>query len=157
MIEVRRVKAKDLREVRFKVLWQYLNSASEANIDIDESEGAIHLAGVINGEIVGCASLFIQDCDRYPEIFKGTKVYRLRAMGVLESVQGMGIGAAIINHAENLCSKNEAQTIWCDAREIAWGFYSKLGFIYASCDDGYECDAYEVRNVGLHKMMYKHI
>ena len=157
MIEVRQVNVDVLKEVRFKVLWPYLNNASEANIDIDVSDGAIHLAGVVDGKIVGCASLFLQDCDRYPGIFNDTKVYRLRAMGVLESVQGMGVGAAIIENAEKLCADNKAQTIWCDAREVAWGFYSKLGFIYASCDDGYECDAYEVRNVGLHKMMYKHI
>ena len=157
MIDVIQGHAEDLREVRFKVLWPFLTSAEEANIDIDASEGAIHLAGVVDGEIVGCASLFVQDCDRYPGMFKNQKVYRLRAMGVLKEVQGMGVGAAIIKNAETLCSSENASVIWCDAREVAWGFYSKLGFKYAACEDGYECDAYEVRNVGLHKMMYKGI
>lgn len=157
MIDVRVVKAEALKGVRFKVLWPHLSSESEANIDIDGSKGALHLAGVIDGEIVGCASLFVQDCDRYPGFFDGSKVYRLRAMGVLDKVRGKGVGAVIIEKAEQLCSENGANVIWCDAREVAWGFYSKQGFIYASCDDGYECEAYEVRNVGIHKMMYKNI
>ncbi|MBM55193.1 MAG: hypothetical protein CMB32_01395 [Euryarchaeota archaeon] len=157
MIDVIQVVPEKLREVRYKVLWPFLDSAIEANIDIDKSEGAIHLAGVVNGEIVGCASLFVQDCERYPGMFADNKVYRLRAMGVLEEVQGIGVGAAIIKNAEVLCSSENASVIWCDAREVAWGFYSKLGFKYAACEDGYECDAYEVRNVGLHKMMYKGI
>lgn len=157
MIEVLEVKAEVLKDVRFKVLWPHLQSSKEATIDIDGSEGAIHLAAVVDGEVAGCASLFVQDCDRYTGIFEDSKVYRLRAMGVLDSVRGKGVGAEIIEKAELLCSENGANVIWCDAREIAWGFYSKQGFVYASCDDGYECEAYEVKNVGIHKMMHKNI
>ena len=157
MIEVFEVKAEVLKAVRFEVLWPHLHSSKEAIIDIDDSEGAIHLAGVVDSEVVGCASLFLQDCSRYPGFFSEAKVYRLRAMGVLDSVRGTGVGTEIIEKAELLCSENGANVIWCDAREIAWGFYSKNGFVYASCENGYDCEAYQVRNVGIHKMMYKNI
>ena len=157
MIEVKEVLPDDLKQVRFNVLWPFLHSTEEANIDIDNSKGAIHLAGIVEGQIVGCASLFIQNCDRYPTMFQNQKIYRLRAMGVLESVQGMGVGASIIHKSEQICRDRGFEIIWCDARELAWGFYTKLGFIYACSEDGSECDAYEVRNVGLHKMMYKSI
>ena len=157
MINVIQVEASALRGVRHKVLWPFMNSLEEAVIDIDQSEGAIHLAGVVSGKIVGCASLFIQDCHRYPEFFDEKKVYRLRAMGVDQELQGSGVGAAIIKEAEEACSRKGVKVIWCDAREIAWGFYTKQGFKFACQDDGYECEAYKVRNVGLHKMMYKRI
>ena len=157
MIEVVQVDASALRGVRHKVLWPFMNSLEEAVIDIDSSEGAIHLAGVVSGKIVGCASLFVQDCERYPGFFDGSIVYRLRAMGVDQDLQGSGVGAAIIKEAEILCSEKGFNVIWCDAREVAWGFYAKQGFDFACSINGYECDAYEVRNVGLHKMMYKRI
>jgi hypothetical protein len=157
-VEVKQVDSLELREVRYKVLWPHLESMEDAVIDIDSSEGAIHLAAFDErGKVVGVASLFVQDCDRYPNEFKGLNVYRLRAMGVLEEVQGRGVGASVIMKAQELCKAEGMDLIWCDAREVAWVFYSKMGFEFASAKDGYECDAYDVRNVGLHKMMYKHI
>jgi GNAT superfamily N-acetyltransferase len=128
MIDVKVVLPEELKQVRFEVLWPYMNSASEADIDIDNSIGAIHLGGIIDGKIVGCASLFIQQCDRYPSFFKYQNIYRLRAMGVLESVQGKGVGAAILNKAEGICRDKGVNVIWCDSREVAWDFYLKQGY-----------------------------
>lgn len=155
MIEVRKVESEVLHEVRFKVLWPHLSSAEEAVIDIDKSEGAIHLAAFDGENVVGVASIFPQACARYPEMFPNLKAYRLRAMGVLEEVQGRGVGSKIIDFAKNyLDQTTPAQVLWCDAREIAWGFYSRMDFQFACGDDGYMCDAYEVPSVGVHKMMY---
>ena len=157
MIEVRIVNSKELHKVRFEVLWPHLNSAEEAVIDIDSSHGALHFAGIVDGEIVGVASLFVQACDRYPQLFSSMKVYRLRAMGVKTDFQKSGVGVAIIEKAVSICAARGFDVIWCDAREVALGFYSKLGFEFACDSDGCECDSYQVRNIGLHKMMYRYI
>ena len=157
MIEVRKVNSTELHKVRFEVLWPHLNSEDEAVIDIDSSPGALHLAGIVDGEIVGVASLFLQTCDRHPQKFQGKRVYRLRAMGVKTDIQKSGVGAAIIEEAVSICAERGFDVIWCDAREVALGFYSKLGFEFACDSEGYECDAYQVRNIGLHKMMYRYI
>jgi GNAT superfamily N-acetyltransferase len=157
-VSVKQVDAQELREVRFKVLWPHLGSIEEAVIDIDGSDGAIHLAAFdAEANVVGVASLFLQDCERFPSEFIGLNVYRLRAMGVVVEGQGMGVGAAIISKAEEICRADDTDLIWCDAREVSWGFYSKIGFEFGGTIDGYECEAYDVKNIGLHKMMYKRI
>ena len=87
MTRVMTVQWEALKEVRYAVLWPHLKSAEDARIDIDEHEGAIHLAGMKGEEVVGVASLFLQNCDRFSGFFEGEKVYRLRAMGVLARVR----------------------------------------------------------------------
>jgi len=155
MIEVKIVPSEELHDVRFKVLWPHLHSSKEAVIDIDTTEGAIHLAAYKDNQVVGVASLFPQACARYPEMFPNMIAYRLRAMGVLHELQGEGVGAKIISFAlHHLAQTTPAQVLWCDAREVAWGFYSRCGFQFAQKFEGYECEAYELPNVGVHKMMY---
>lgn len=154
MTRVLTVEWEMLKGVRHKVLWPQLESEEEARIDIDESKGAIHLAAFNGEEVVGVASLFLQNCDRFPGFFEGDKVYRLRAMGVLNKVQGKGVGAAIIQEAMRIIEEEGVKVLWCDAREVAWGFYERCGFEFASGVEGYECEAYTVPNIGLHKMMF---
>jgi len=157
MTRVLAVQWEVLKEVRYAVLWPHLKSAEEARIDIDESEGAIHLAGMKGEEVVGVASLFLQKCDRFSGFFEGEKVYRLRAMGVLGQVRGKGVGEAIINKAVNILKEEEVKVIWCDARDVAWGFYKRCGFEFGMDEEGVECDAYTVPNIGLHKMMFRRL
>jgi len=157
MTRVLAVQWEVLKEVRYAVLWPHLKSAEDARIDIDESEGAIHLAGMKGEEVVGVASLFLQTCDRFSGFFEGEKVYRLRAMGVLGQVRGNGVGEAIINEAVKILKEEDVKVIWCDAREVAWGFYERCGFSFVADKEGVECDAYTVPNIGLHKMMYRRL
>jgi ribosomal-protein-alanine N-acetyltransferase len=157
MTSVLVVQWETLKEVRYEVLWPHLKSAEDARIDIDESEGAIHLAGMMGEAVVGVASLFLQECDRFPGLFEGEKVYRLRAMGVLGHVRGNGVGEAIINEAVNILKGEEVKVIWCDAREVAWGFYERCGFSFVTDKEGVECGAYAVPNIGMHKMMYRRL
>ena len=157
MTRVMVVQWEALKEVRYEVLWPHLKSAEDARIDIDESEGAIHLAGMMGEAVVGVASLFLQKCDRFSGFFEGEKVYRLRAMGVLAHVRGNGVGEAIINEAVRILKGEEVEVIWCDAREVAWGFYKRCGFAFVADKEGVECDAYTVPNIGLHKMMCRRL
>lgn len=157
MTRVKTVQWEVLKEVRYAVLWPHLKSAEDARIDIDEREGAIHLAGIMGEEVVGVASLFLQKCDRFSGFFEGEKVYRLRAMGVLAHVRRNGVGEAIINEAVNILKAKDVEVIWCDAREVAWGFYKRCGFAFCADKEGVECEAYTVPNIGLHKMMYRRL
>ena len=70
---------------------------------------------------------------------------------------GNGVGEAIINEAVKILKEGDVKVLWCDAREVAWGFYERCGFAFASNEEGYECDAYTVPNIGLHKMMYRRL
>tara|TARA_B100000767_G_C19565013_1_gene450737 strand:+ start:195 stop:668 length:474 start_codon:yes stop_codon:yes gene_type:complete len=155
MIEVRNVDSQVLKQVRHQVLWPHLENETQATIDIDQSEFAMHLAAFHNGNVVGVASLFRQNCDRFPQQFKSLKVRRLRAMGVLHHMRGEGVGSFIIQKAMKELKLEGVDVVWCDAREVAWGFYESQGFKYGKQINGEDFPAYTVPDVGLHKMMFK--
>lgn len=56
------------------------------------------------------------------------KNVRLRQMAVLNSVQGKGIGATMMNYAENVARDNGFTKMVMHARKSAIGFYEKLGY-----------------------------
>ncbi|MDQ2718963.1 MAG: GNAT family N-acetyltransferase [Bacteroidota bacterium] len=53
---------------------------------------------------------------------------RLRQMAVQNNVQGKGIGASMMNFAENIARDMGYKKIIMHARETAIGFYEKLGY-----------------------------
>lgn len=53
---------------------------------------------------------------------------RLRQMAVQNNLQGKGIGAAMINFAENVARDHGYKKIVMHARETAIGFYKKAGY-----------------------------
>ena len=76
-IRVVRVAARDVRELRHRVLWPHKARPEDCVIDVDESPEAIHLGAFISedepwgieipgvkGALVGACSLFHQHCTR---------------------------------------------------------------------------------------------
>jgi len=57
---------------------------------------------------------------------------KLRQMAVQNSQQGKGIGATMMNFAENVARDRGYQTMAMHARKTAAGFYEKLGYQVAS-------------------------
>ena len=58
----------------------------------------------------------------------GPGTCRLRQMAVLNSLQGKGIGAAMLNFAENVARDRGFRNMTMHARKTAIGFYEKLGY-----------------------------
>lgn len=56
------------------------------------------------------------------------KSVRLRQMAVQNSVQGKGIGASMMNYAENVARDSGYKKMVMHARKTAIGFYEKLGY-----------------------------
>lgn len=56
------------------------------------------------------------------------KCVRLRQMAVENNLQGKGIGAAMMNYAENVARDAGYNKIIMHARKTAIGFYEKLGY-----------------------------
>lgn len=56
------------------------------------------------------------------------KGVRLRQMAVQNNLQGKGIGAAMMNYAENVARDAGYNKIIMHARKTAIGFYEKLGY-----------------------------
>ena len=67
-------------------------------------------------------------------------------MGTLPEVRGQGAGAALIAGALDEVVRREKSVLWCDAREVAFGFYERLGF-------GFMNEMYELPDVGPHRTM----
>lgn len=101
--------------------------------------------------MVGVCSLFAQRSDRFPEAIPlNESVYRLRVMGTLPEVRGQGAGAALIASACAEARALGADWLWCDARQVAFGFYERMGFSFLS-------ETYEVPEIGLHRMMARRL
>jgi N-acetylglutamate synthase-like GNAT family acetyltransferase len=53
---------------------------------------------------------------------------RLRQMAVADNIQGKGVGASIINFAENMARDKGYNKIILHARDTVIGFYEKFGY-----------------------------
>jgi len=108
---------KKMVELRKEILRKPLGlDFSEADLENEKDDTLI--AAFDDDEMVGCCML----CKETDEKIK------LRQMAVHEDVQGKGLGAAILNFAENIARDKGYKTIFMHARESAVGFYEKLGY-----------------------------
>lgn len=98
-------------------------------------------------EILSVAT-FIQQA--HPEL-PAENSYRLRGMATDPKYQGRGFGRDVVNYGlEYLRTTEKCDLVWCDARENAFTFYQKLGFILHG-------PMFEVPYTGPHKVMYKRL
>ena len=78
----------------------------------------ILIACIDGEEIFGCCIL-----EKVNE-----RTIRLRQMAVTNNLHGRGIGASIINFAENIARDRGFKIITMHARDTAIGFYEKFGY-----------------------------
>ena len=143
MIQVKQITANECYAIRQQVLWQH-KAITECGIDIDSQKGAFHLGAFLNDELVCIGSFFKQQNSH----FKQAKQYRLRAMATLPIAQKKGTAKSLLEFAVQKLKVENQDLLWCDARIIATGFYSKLGFSTKG-------DSYEIPIIGTHYLMYK--
>ena len=157
--EVRVLRPEETRELRHRVLWPHKPSAQQCVIDLDETDHATHLGVFAQddepwgvslkrhaGVLVGVCSLFDQPCIRCKVPWEDHEALRLRVMGTLPEVRGLGAGAALIAGASDEVLRRGKTVLWCDAREVAFGFYERLGFDFMN-------EVYELPDVGPHRTM----
>ena len=157
--EVHVLRSEETRELRHRVLWPHKPSAQACVIDVDEADHAIHLGvfmaecmswGVSldgrKGALVGVCSLFDQPCTRCAVPWGEEDALRLRVMGTLPEVRGQGAGAMLVARATEEVVKRGKSVLWCDAREVAFGFYERLGFDFMN-------EMFVLPDVGPHRTM----
>lgn len=105
-------------DLRYRILREPWNQppGSERN---EGDDSAIHAAYFENGKIFGVARLDLMEDD----------IGQIRFMAVETSKQGKGIGEKLMLHLEELAFLNGRKKIILHAREIAIGFYQKLGYV----------------------------
>ncbi|GAB4462198.1 MAG: GNAT family N-acetyltransferase [Armatimonadaceae bacterium] len=103
----------------------------------DDLPTTIHIGAFLaNGQCVGIATLVENNG------------LQLRGMAVDDTVQGQGVGAAILREAYRAAAEAGHDAIWCNARTSAAGFYEKQGWVRIS-------DEFSIPDVGPHYKMTK--
>lgn len=78
-----------------------------------------HIACHRHGELIGC--LLLRDA--------GSGRVQMRQVAVRPDAQGMGVGRALVRHAEERAAALGYHTMTLHARESAVGFYERLGYV----------------------------
>ena len=104
-------------ELRNEVLRKPLGIAFDPKELSRETEDIL-IAAFEEDKMLGCCLLTKE----------GDKCVRLRQMAVQDNLQGKGIGAAMMNYAENVARDAGNKKIIMHARKTAIGFYEKLGY-----------------------------
>lgn len=108
---------KEMVKLRDQVLRQPLG-LSFTDEELENEKDDILIAAFDDDEMVGCCMLVKHD----------NKTLRLRQMAVHEDVQRKGVGASILQFAENLAHDKGFNCIRMHARDTAMDFYKKLGY-----------------------------
>jgi ribosomal protein S18 acetylase RimI-like enzyme len=86
--------------------------------ELEKEKDEILIAAFEDDKMLGCCMLIKTE--------PGT--VRLRQMAVLNTLQGKGIGRALMQFAENIARDRGFAKITMHARKTATGFYEKLGY-----------------------------
>lgn len=86
--------------------------------DLDKEKEDILIGAFEEDKMLGCCLLTKLD----------NKRVRLRQMAVQNNLQGKGIGATMMNFAENVARDHGYKCMVMHARKTAIGFYEKLGY-----------------------------
>lgn len=69
-------------------------------------------------------------------------------MAVLKAYQGKSLGKLILKYGEDFLKEKNTKIIWCNAREVALGFYKNIGYQIIG-------EPFNIKDIGLHYSMFK--
>ena len=106
----------------------------------DDAPTTLHVAAVLAGTVVGCAS-FVETST------EPGRSYQLRGMATRADLARRGVGRALLCFAETaLWHDDPRPQLWCNARVGAIGFYERMGWTVTSAE-------FDVPDVGPHRRM----
>lgn len=139
IVNVRRISFHDAAPLRKAVLRPH-QALSEVTYAGDQDACTIHGGLFCEDKLVGIASL-------YREGRPGAETgWRLRGMAIDPQYQGQGFGRQLLAYLLPEARNAGANTVWCNARTSAIGFYTRLGFLQKS-------EEFEVVDLGPHVIM----
>ncbi len=103
------------RAIRQAVLWP---EKTLEQVTVPGDESALHIGVFVNEQHVGVVSLF----------FFNAEGAQFRKLALLPKFQKSGAGTALLAACTLIASQRGAKKLWCNARQDALGFYTKLGF-----------------------------
>lgn len=111
----------------------------------DNLDSTFHLGFYCDGKIVCNGTFMAMPHPLFPE---AKKPYRLRGMATDPNYRGQHLGSQLLQHAEMILQTMNCDLLWFNARESAFLFYEKNGFISIG-------EMFDIHQVGPHKVMYK--
>lgn len=90
----------------------------------DNVPGGFHLGAYLGSRLVGVGSFSPEATPHRP----GAVAWRLRGMAVDASVQGQGVGTALLEEAVRRLRGMGATVLWANGRDSALGFYERHGW-----------------------------
>jgi len=104
-------------DLRYAILRKPLHLSFDPR-ELDKEKDDILIGAFEEEKILGCCLLTKIDKESL----------KLRQMAVQNNLQGKGIGASMMNFAENVARDAGYKKLIMHARKTATGFYEKLGF-----------------------------
>lgn len=117
-IEHRSLEYDKMIQLRYDILRKPLHLQFDQE-ELEKEKDHILIGAFDEDEILGCCTLTRISNDEV----------RLRQMAVQNNLQGKGIGASMMNYAENMARDKGYKIITMHARKTALGFYERLGYI----------------------------
>ena len=97
---------------------------THANYPEDSYPDAVHFGIVRDGDVIATSTWFTKECPEVP----GVPAVQLKGMAVDDTLQGGGLGAALIEHGITHARSLGARLVWARARDSALYFYERRGF-----------------------------
>jgi predicted GNAT family N-acyltransferase len=145
MSMIKEINSRTTFSVRHLVLRQG-KPIESCQFDGDDNPSTKHFGIFEDEKLIGVVSLFKIN----NSFFKEIDAYQIRGMAVLDKYQRMGYGEKLVKQCENYVINQKSSLIWFNARENAVRFYEKLGYKTTS-------NAFEIKDIGIHYIMYKHV
>ena len=145
MLSIKEITALETFSVRQPVL-RPGKSIETCHFEGDNLESTRHFGLFIGENLAGIASLFQEKTDLLTE----NNQFQLRGMAVLKEFQKRGTGESLVKYAEANAKCRGGEVIWFNAREIAVGFYEKLGYKIIGAP-------FIIGDIGTHFIMHKKI
>ena len=142
-MEIFAIQPRDTYEIRERLLIPD-GPEKDNNYLNDDDELTFHLGAFINKRLVSVASFYF---DAHPKIGEENQ-FRLRGMATLPEFQGKGLSKALLKTAIPLIKRNHCSALWCNAKNNAVGFYSKVGFEKVG-------EPFNIEGIGVHQLMVK--
>jgi len=111
----------------------------------DSLPTTFHLGALIDGKIVSNGTFMKDVCSYFNN---EDSAYRLRGMATDSEFRGLQLGSRILKEAEEILRSRGCKLLWFNARETAFVFYEKNGFVAMG-------DLFDIATIGPHQVMYK--
>jgi GNAT superfamily N-acetyltransferase len=112
-----------VRPVRMRVL-RAGTPSDDPTFDGDDDPTTLHLAAVVDGEVVAVSTWLQRPWPFAPE----RAAVQLRGMATDASVRGTGVGGLLLEEGVRRAFDAGAELVWANARDSALRFYRAHGF-----------------------------